>query len=394
MNQEQYINELTKCVHCGTCKAYCATYESDSNEALGARGRLALLYGLSASQLLPSASLSNRIFSCTLCGACNSLCPLGIDIKELIYKGRTILKAHDNSRKLLRFFFKFFIKHPLLSFKLLNISQPIFSTFLKKKNILPFNLKLPERVLKDDLQVITVPHKKGRIAIFTGCTINFLYPHLGKSLINVLSFLGYEVVLPSGEVCCGTPLRALGMEKEATLLAEKNYELFSKLNVQAVLSLCPTCTLALKSEYPKIIGKGIKNSYDISEFLLDKISFPEKLNIFSYKKALFHDPCHLKYGLGITVEPREILRMAGIDLIKTKESKCCGFAGTFCLTNKILSENILDTCLNYYDRYKFQTIITSCPGCILQLSGKHNNIKVAHLIEVIEDILFNPKKPN
>ena len=59
------------------------------------------------------------------------------------------------------------------------------------------------------------------MAIFTGCSINFLYPHLGVSLINILLKAGYEVVVPSGEVCCGMPLRTLGMEDEAIELAKK-----------------------------------------------------------------------------------------------------------------------------------------------------------------------------
>ncbi|NWF98383.1 MAG: (Fe-S)-binding protein [Nitrospirae bacterium] len=388
MNEEQYINELTKCIHCGTCKAYCSTYESDSEESLGARGRLALLYGLNKGQLIPSNSICEKIFSCTLCGACSPQCPLGIDIKEIIYKGRIILRKHDSSRKLLRFISKFFINHPLISFRFLNLSQHVFLPYLNKKDILPFKLTIPEHRLKDKLQVVTVPQKKGRVAIFTGCTTNFLYPYLGKSLINVLRILGYEIILPRGEVCCGTPLRALGMEKEAIWLAEKNYELFTKLNVQAVLSLCPTCTLALKSEYPKMIGKGIDYSYDISEFLLDRLYFTEKMENIPYSRVIYHDPCHLKYGLGVTNEPREILRKAGIDLIKTKESKCCGFAGTFCFSNKSLSKNMLETCINYYNRYEFETLVTSCPGCILYLSQKVTNKKVVHLIEVIESMFY------
>ncbi len=78
--------------------------------------------------------------------------------------------------------------------------------------------------------------------------------------------IGYEVVLPKGEVCCGSPLRALGLEEEAIALAKKNYQIFSKLKVEAILSLCPTCSLTLKSEYPKLIGHGLEKAMDISVF--------------------------------------------------------------------------------------------------------------------------------
>src|SRR3990172_6362531 len=94
-------------------------------------------------------------------------------------------------------------------------------------------------------QVFKVQKKRGRVAIFTGCSINFIFPNLGESLINVLQKFGYEVVLPKGETCCGNPLRSLGLEEEAVEQAKKNYRVFSRLKVEAVLSLCPTCTLTL-----------------------------------------------------------------------------------------------------------------------------------------------------
>jgi len=245
MESSQYLIELSKCIRCGSCKAFCPTYDEDSTEAMGARGRLALLWGFSSGQLAPSPILNDRIFSCTTCGACSGLCPLGIDIKEVVYHGRSLLKNTDKKRRYLRFLARFFTKKPTLSFRLLSITQHILFPYLLKKGLIPFNPELPEHHLKDRLQVYTVSKKKGRVAVFTGCTINFLYPHLGESLINVLHRLGYEVILPAGEVCCGAPLRTLGLEKEAIELAKKNLGIFNRLNVDAVLSLCPTCTLAI-----------------------------------------------------------------------------------------------------------------------------------------------------
>jgi glycolate oxidase iron-sulfur subunit len=57
-----------------------------------------------------------------------------------------------------------------------------------------------------------------------------------------------------------------------------------------------------------------------------------------------------------------------IDLIKPREESCCGFAGTFCFSYRKLSQNILNSCINNYSDEKAELIITSCPGCILQLS--------------------------
>ncbi len=227
--------------------------------------------------------------------------------------------------------------------------QHILFPYLHRKGLIPFQPELPEYYLTDRHHVFTVSKKRGRVAIFTGCTVNFLYPQFGESLINVLHRLGYEVILPVGEVCCGAPLRALGLEEEAVKLARKNFDIFSKLNVDAVLSLCPTCTLTLKREYPKLIGEGIEMAADISSFFVDKIEASQVSHLPSaMKTALYHDPCHLKYGLGIEKEPREIIKKIGIDLIKTREERCCGFAGVFCFSHKELSQGLLHKCVKNY----------------------------------------------
>ena len=105
------------------------------------------------------------------------------------------------------------------------------------------------------------------------------------------------------------------------------------------------------------------------------------------KKALYHDPCHLKYGLSIEKEPRELIRQIGINLIKHHEARCCGFAGSFCFTFQQLSQQILDTCMKEYTDTEAEAIITSCPGCILQLSKGCKDKPVLHLIEVLEEAL-------
>jgi len=389
MQDTQFLNELTKCVRCGSCKTLCPTYDEDSTETMVARGRLALLWAFSSKKLSSSPLLNDRIFSCTLCGACSGLCPPGVDIKEVIYHGRRLLRKTDKKRQLLRFLVNFSTKRPKLSYKLLNISQHILFPYLFRRGFLPFSLTIPKRHFKDNMQVIRVPQKKARIAVFTGCTVNFLYPHLGEALLNVLNGLGYEVIVPTGQVCCGTPLRTLGLEKEAGELAKRNREVFSKLNVEAVLSLCPTCTLALKIEYPKFIGEGIDKATDISSFFIDKIDFSG----FSHLKthtgtAMYHDPCHLKYGLGIVKEPREIIKNMGINLIKTAGEQCCGFAGVFCLSYKDLSREMLNKCVKDYRRSDAEMLITTCPGCIMQLSKGLDNKPVFHLIEIMEDLMF------
>jgi glycolate oxidase iron-sulfur subunit len=241
--------------------------------------------------------------------------------------------------------------------------------------------ELPETPLRKNDQVFKVPRKKGRVAVFTGCSVNFIFPHLGESLIHVLQKLGYEVILPKGETCCGNPLRSLGLEKEAQEHAKRNFRVFSRLKVEAILSLCPTCTLTLKTDYAKMTGRGLENAMDISVFLQDKLGMTESIR----KTTVYHDPCHLRYSLGVKKEPRQIIKKAGLDLIEPVDSGCCGFGGLFCLSSRDMSDKLLVGQTGNLIDTKADTVITSCPGCMLQLSRTISDRPVIHLIELIEE---------
>jgi len=348
---------------------------------MGARGRLVLIQGLLSGRLTPSAALNERIFSCILCNACSGACPLGIDIPEAIYQGRAALKESDKKRKFLRAFAKFSTKWPDMSFKILKMSQHMFLPLLVRKGTIPFCPEFPEKSFRNIEQVHRVRKKRGRVAIFTGCSINYLFPSLGESLINVLQNIGYEVILPKGEVCCGSPLRALGLEEEAIALAKKNYQIFSRLKVEAILSLCPTCSLTLKSEYSKLIGHGLEKATDISTFFIDKLEYTLPIR----KTAVYHDPCHLAYGPGIKKEPREIIKKAGFELLDAGTSECCGFGGVFCSSNREISRDLLRKSASKLLDTKAEAVVTSCPGCMLQLGQQITNRPVLHLVELIEE---------
>ena len=379
--QHSLVPDLSRCTLCGSCKAVCPTYELAATEGMSARGRLALVKGLSEGRLIPSPLLNDRLFSCILCGACSGACPLGIDIPETIYRGRHMLRKSDRKRAFLRYLLRFSTSWPDLSFKLLSLSRDFLLPFLSKRKLIPFRPEIPDQPFHVIEQVHKVPKKKGRVAVFAGCSVNFFLPHLGESLINVLQSLGYEVILPKDEVCCGAPLRALGMDEEAAALAKQNHRVLSRLRVEAILSLCPTCTLSLRHGYASLIGKHIDKAMDISVFLCDKLEQKSAIDA----STTFHDPCHLRHGLGTWKEPREIITKAGLALKEPLESGCCGFGGTFSVSYPEMSQNLQKKqAANLLDTGA-GTIVTSCPGCMLHLGQAVTDRPVIHLIELIEE---------
>ena len=380
---------LESCIRCGSCKALCPTHIEDATEGMSARGRIILLNKFLKGEVPVTKKINELINSCILCGACNKLCPLGINITDAVYEGRQVLKKSGEKERLLSFFSKFIFKNPSLGFKALKFCQSIGET-LPIYKLQPFKtlgnlgLKFPDLGLRDGISIFKVLNPKGRIALFAGCSVNFLYPGIGKSLITTLNALKYDVILPKGESCCGAPLLGLGLKEDAAELAEKNINIFEKLNVEAVIGLCPTCVHFIKNEYKKLIGDGIENAMEISSFLKQShAQISPKSN--SNAKILYHDPCHSIYSLNTSSEPRHILKSLGANLIEPDEKGCCGFGGTFRLLYPELSDGILEKRLAGYS--KADMIVTSCPNCIIQLGSRIKDRKVKHIIEIIEEAI-------
>ena len=391
MLDTDYYDKLSRCVRCGSCKSACPTYLNTLNETMGARGRIAMLEGLGTEKLEPSKELAEKIFSCMLCGACKDKCPTGIDIPEIIYHGRTLLKRSYRKSRLFRTALKHFISRLDTVLPIIRVGQKLFSRPLQRAGMLRDVPELTSRPFKKRGQVYKNMNKISRIIIFAGCSVNYFYPDLGNALSSILFTKGYEVVVFAGESCCGAPLRAMGLEEEASKLAKKNIEHFNKARADAIVSLCPTCTMSIKEQYPVLAGNTILNIMDLNEFLI-KSGIAEGLEI-DPMTVTYHDPCHLSNGLGIRNEPRQVLKgIKGIELVEMKNANsCCGFAGLFSLHFKEISrsigmkkiENISDTAAG--------TVVTSCPGCIMQLEDMRNergaNFKVRHVVEIIDEAM-------
>lgn len=379
------------CVRCGSCKALCPTYGEDGAEGMSARGRMILLRELAKGDLAPSALLEKLIFSCMLCGACNKLCPLGIDITGAVYAGRKKINISGGKRRLAKLGLKLAFTQSAGCFSILKFFESI-NEVLPLSRTRPFKalrdlkVSLPEAALRDGPSLYKAPGAKGRIAVFAGCTVNYLYPRMGEALIRSLNALHYDVVLPKGEVCCGAPLLGLGLEKDAADLARRNMNTFKRLNVEAVVGLCPTCVHFLRNEYVALSGSGMENVVEATRFFS---GLPPSLAlrppaIRAPVRAVYHDPCHSLHYLGMSAEPRRLMALMGCEVVEA-ERGCCGFGGTFRLLYPELSAGMLRRKKEQYG--KADMIVTSCPNCVLQLKSGIEDREVKHIIELIADVL-------
>jgi len=361
---------------------------------MSARGRIAMLGEVYGDRLSHTGRLAEKIFSCMLCGACKNLCPTGINIPEAIYQGRAALRQSYKKGRLLRKVLKLSISKLDITFSILRVMQKLLYQPVQAAAGLHSVPPVTSRPFKKSVQVFKKMKKIGRVAIFAGCSINYFYPDLGNALSRVLLSRGYEVVVFKGEVCCGAPLRSLGLEPETTKLARQNIEHFNRVRAEAIISMCPTCTMVIKDQYPLLTGDTISNIMDMNEFIL-KYDIASGLEMEPCR-VTYHDPCHLAYGLQIKKEPREILNsIKGIEMSEMKHpDECCGFAGLFSVHFKDISKTIGSNKMENICNTSADTVVTACPGCVMQLEGlkreTNAKIRIKHIVEIIDEAMHGP----
>lgn len=402
--------EVDRCLKCGLCRSVCPVFAEVLDESGCARGKIALIEGLSENSLSLSSRFSDKLSECLNCKSCMEACPSGIKVDELVLAARSEIFRKGKFPLLKKLIFR----HLLRRGKLL---PPVSKTmaFIERKILRglppssPYRLLLPivkidkdrvfpvfaSRTLMDDHGEILSPEGKPRMRVgyFSGCSANLIYTEIGKASISVLLGEGVEVVLPHDQGCCGVPAYTAGDRPTGRELALTNMKAFEKYKLDAVVTACASCGVALKTEYEKILGFREKalgaDVYDISEFLAKFSGLKYEDRRLDPVTVTYHDPCHLNRGQGITDAPREVLRaIPHVDFVEMEDAdRCCGGGGTFSLTHYDISKGIGKKKANCIAATGADVVATSCPSCMMQLEDmlRRNGLpqKVMHVAQLL-----------
>ena len=385
--------EIIKCMKCGNCQAVCPIYGETGAEAGVARGKVQLAKGILEGKLPITEGIAARFDLCLFCKSCQENCPCGVQVDRIILTARSVIAKQRGLPLLKNAIFQILKRHKLfegglkagrhlqgLAFQKYSedsFVSPRFPFGLATKRILQ---SLAAKTLKEQLQqVSTVPKPKARVAFFSGCMENYLYPDIGKAVVDVLLINNVEVVVPFWQHCCGLPAMIHGDMQTARALARDHLHKFSSLDVDAVITACPTCICALKHYYLELVDgeQGLtqkaktlaERTYDISEYLVDILDYSRPCGPVT-TRVTYHDPCHLVRGHRVVSQPRKILNdIPGAEFIEMKGAEsCCGGAGSFCLTHYDLSLKINQRKVEAIRETNTNFVATACPACQMQLN--------------------------
>jgi glycolate oxidase iron-sulfur subunit len=176
--------------------------------------------------------------------------------------------------------------------------------------------------------------------------------------------------------------------------ARTNVEIFGGYQVDFIVTDCGGCGAELK-KYGHHLGDNDAASAfsakvrDISQVLAMHVDELTPLLKPLNTKVTYHDPCHIAHCQGIRQEPRDLLKLIpGLRYVELNEADaCCGSAGTYNIERPEMSDRILKRKLDTIRASGAEVLVTSNPGCLLQLKkglADHlPGVRIMHLTEVL-----------
>jgi glycolate oxidase iron-sulfur subunit len=402
--------KLINCMRCGMCLPACPTYKETFLETASPRGRVALIRKLQEGELDQSELLLEYLSLCLDCQACASACPCGVNAGELVAEFTCERTDSTGLGFMEELILHKLVPHPdrletsMVPMRLyqrtglqklvrkLGILKMFPTSLERMEGLLP---PLPARPLRQEIQEITpaIGRERGTVGFFLGCVMSLVFSEASRATIKLLSSLGYRVVTPRNQVCCGAPNMLGGDLAGLKDAARTNIDIFGGHELDFIVTDCGGCGAELKKYGQHIDGHPAAafsaRVRDISQVLaLHADELASLLKPLSLK-VTYHDPCHIAHCQGIRKEPRDLLKLVpGLDYTELEAADaCCGSAGTYNISKPEMSDRILQRKLDTVRASGSDVLVTSNPGCLLQLkkglADQLPDVKLMHLTELL-----------
>lgn len=354
------IREIaTLCADCGTCQSACPVYQAELTEPNSPRGKVNLAKALADGRLAANDRNRRLLYQCLVCGGCEHACPQGVEFTAMMIEQRN--RAASGRRipwlkKVILFFYQGFVLRRVLWLPRLLARTP-----LRRRLSLPaFQWTDLRKVSGGD------PGREYDILLFPGCVFTHFYPRKTVEIKELLEGLGFSVLVPRGLRCCGFPYLSQGWGEKFARLKSRNQAVFRRYRFKRIVVPCSTGVLAFRKYYD-LPGVEV---LELGEFMYshrrDAVTDPGFAARFS-GRFTYHDPCHNLKSLKLKKEARHFLERFGARFVDDDSALCCGFGGIFKVGFPSTSRKILERKEARLDELGAAAVVTSCPGCYLQL---------------------------
>lgn len=394
------------CVHCGLCLSSCPTYRATGRETSSPRGRIYLMRGVAEGRIELGSLLAYESRLCLGCRACETACPAGVEFGALLEQTREAVAANRVdwgwAQRLERWMLRELVPRrgrlraavTLLALvqrlDLDRLAAPLLPARLR--DALALAPRVPQRASRARLPSHVAAHGevRGRVAFFEGCLMPEVFGDVNRATVELLVRQGFDVFIPSDQGCCGALQAHAGDAEYAHRLAEHNARIFGALEVDALVTNSAGCGAAIR-EAPRWIGTPGESyaarARDVIEFL-DAVGLRGPLERVE-ARVCYDDPCHLVHGQGVGAAPRRLLEaIPGLELLAHDDpTACCGAAGTYNLTQPLMSREVLTRKIDALLAAEPEFVASGNPGCLMQIAAglaqRGAGVRTLHPVELL-----------
>lgn len=329
--EKSYDNfEIQACSRCGICIDPCQLQSQ-----LGINDVQSVYFLRDRRYAMLQQKIANN---CLMCGRCEAVCPVGINLNTLRLNSRSTMRNIPNERR--------------------------------------YNY----------LAGLDRSQGEGRVGYFAGC-MTLLTPKTLEAMQRIFEAAREDVwwADKDGGVCCGRPLKLSGEVDSAQKMIDYNKELFRRHGITTLVTSCPICLRVFREEYGL---QGVEVLHH-SEYIL-RLMHRGRLSVkYSAATFTYHDPCELGRGSGIYDEPRAVIEAVGhlTEPAHTREDAlCCGSSVANTAINDAQQLRIAEGVAQELDATDAETVVTACPLCkkaIMRGTAR----RVADLSEIVAENL-------
>ncbi|APV49890.1 Fe-S oxidoreductase [Betaproteobacteria bacterium GR16-43] len=235
-----------------------------------------------------------------------------------------------------------------------------------------------------------------KVGLFVTCLVDLVRPSVGFATLKLLEEAGCEVVVPETQTCCGQPGYNSGAREVAMDLARKVLAEFRDCDY--VVAPSGSCSGQVKAHYVEDLfhdsperpefEKLAAKWYELSDFLVNVLKVESVPRKFA-SPVTYHDSCSGLRELGVKMQPRYLLQMAGAPIHEMAEcEKCCGFGGTFSVKLGDIATRMAANKVANARASGAKAIVGGDLGCLLNIEGRLRRegdleTQVLHFAEVL-----------
>ena len=369
---------FSSCVHCGLCAEACLFYTETGDprrtpinkteplrriwkSEFTLMGRVGKMLGLTKKvddKLLEE--WQELVYdSCTLCGRCSMVCPVGNDIALMIRKTREGMAAAGQApegligatNRSVTIGSPMGVKWPALRAQIKHVEEDT-------------GLKIP----------VDIPDVEYMLLLSSMEIMNF--PEFIEAVAKIFDKAGATWTISSEAFEATNSGIQIGVSDIAAELVQRIVDVADKLKVKTVISPeCGHAYMAIRWDGPNLVGKPFNFKVRHILEVLDDLRKDGRLKLSGKEtqKLTYHDPCQISRRGGVIDEPRRLIDMFAEDFVEMpdagKMNWCCGAGGGVSANERAdeIRLKVFERKKAQLDEVKPDAIISACSNCRIHL---------------------------